>query len=276
MAASKFVVVDSLTLHYLDYGSAALPPLVCVHGLSGNAHNFDAVAERFTDIYHVISVDVRGRGDSQWGPAPDYNIMTYADDLAKLLDRIGFAKVSLIGTSMGGMISMMFGGSYPDRVERLVLNDIGPEVDMRGGSRISSYFAQAPQEFQDIGQVIQYYRETYPPSRRLSDEAAAQWVKWSVKASGHGTLTWKIDPAVRRMHAITKRPDLWPLYRKIASPILILRGADSDILDPAVATRMCEAPNRASVVEIPGVGHAPSLSETESVRALENFLVSAR
>jgi pimeloyl-ACP methyl ester carboxylesterase len=272
MPASKFVDVNKLRLHYLDYGSEGKPPLVCVHGLSGNAHNFDLVGARFADRYHVISMDVRGRGDSQWGPENEYDIPTYADDLAGLLDAAGFARASLIGTSMGGMISMMFGGRYPERVERLVLNDIGPQVDMRGGSRISAYFTQAPQEFADLAQVVAYYREHYPPMRGLADDAARESVKWSVKPTAHGTLTWRLDPAVRRMRAVTKRPDLWPSYRKIASPILIVRGADSDILAAAVATEMCQPPNHASIVEIPGVGHAPSLSEPEAVRALEAFL----
>src|SRR5438105_2840869 len=116
MTTSKFVEVNGLRLHYLDYGSESKPPLVCVHGLSGNAHNFDAIGNRFASTYHVMSVDVRGRGDSQWGPGEEYTIPVYAGDLRIMLDKLGFARVTLIGTSMGGIISIYFAGNNGDRV----------------------------------------------------------------------------------------------------------------------------------------------------------------
>src|SRR5947207_11738910 len=102
MATSKFVTVNQLRLHCLDFGNDAKPPLLCIHGLSGNAHNFDAIANRFSSAYHVISIDVRGRGDSEWGPPEEYAIPTYAGDLGLMLDQLGLRRVSLIGTSMGG------------------------------------------------------------------------------------------------------------------------------------------------------------------------------
>lgn len=272
MAMSKFTTTNNLRLHYLDYGNESGPPLVCVHGLSGNAHNFDAIGVRFGSSFHVISVDVRGRGDSQWGPADEYTYQHYADDLAKLLDQAGLERVSLIGTSMGGIISIVLAGNQPRRVERLVLNDIGPEVDPRGRERIASYFGQAPDEFKDLSAVAAYYREHYPPMAKLPEAVLTEFVKWTVKPNGRGGLMWKIDPAVRRNYAGTIRPDLWAPYRKITCPILIVRGADSDILAPEVSRRMCEPPNRATVTEVPGVGHAPALTEPEAMRALEDFL----
>lgn len=272
MATSKFAKVSNLRLHYLDYGSGSAHPLVCVHGLSGNAHNFDAIGAHFAASYHVISVDVRGRGDSEWGPPEHYDYFHYADDLAELLDQVGFKRVSLIGTSMGGVISIVFGGRHPQRVERMVLNDIGPEVAQRGRARIASYFGNAPEEFKHLGEVAAYYREHYPPMAQMPEAALTDFVQWTVKPSLRGGLTWKIDPAVRRNYAATIRPDLWELYRKITCPILVLRGADSDILEPDVARRMCEPPNHTKVIEVPGVGHAPSLSEPVALRALDDFL----
>src|ERR1700687_3501222 len=127
MAADKFVTVNGLRLHYLDYGGDG-PYVVCVHGLSGNAHNFDELAAHLGRSYHVISVDVRGRGDSDWGPPTDYLPKNYATDLAAMLDSIGIARTSLIGTSMGGIIAMMYAGGWPERVERLGVHDMGPDV----------------------------------------------------------------------------------------------------------------------------------------------------
>ena len=147
MASDKFVSANSLRLHYIDYGNDGAPWIVCVHGLTGNAHNFDALAPHLTPRYHVISVDVRGRGDSAWGPSTEYIPQNYVTVLARMLEQLGCARASLIGTSMGGIISMMYGGGWPERVERLVLNDIGPEIDPAGAVRIASYVGEAPERF---------------------------------------------------------------------------------------------------------------------------------
>ena len=137
-AADRFVKVGDLDLHYLEWGDVGAPPVVMVHGLTGNAHAFDNLAPHFASRYHVISVDVRGRGDSGWAEDGDYSNDAYVADLEGLRQALGLERLSLVGTSMGGRISLTYAGTYPDRVERTVLNDIGPEVDPRGGSRIAT------------------------------------------------------------------------------------------------------------------------------------------
>ena len=159
MAADRFIDANGLRLHYLDYGNDGAPWVVCVHGLSGNAHNFDALAPHLAAKYHVISVDVRGRGDSQWGPPTEYLPQNYVTDLARMLEGLGAARVSLIGTSMGGIISMTYAGGWPERVERLVVNDIGPEIDQAGLTRIANYVGTAPERFENIREVAKYYKE---------------------------------------------------------------------------------------------------------------------
>jgi len=277
MATDKFVTVNGLRLHYLDYGGDAERYAVCVHGLSGNAHNFDDLAKHLAPRYHVISVDVRGRGDSDWGPPTDYLPQNYVTDLAAMLESIGIARTSLIGTSMGGIISIMYAGGWPDRVERLVLNDIGPEIDPAGAARITAYFGSAPDRFNDLSEVVAYYKANYPALAKLPDDIVAEHVKWSVKSDGDGGLKWKIDPNIRRpLRGATaaNRLDLWVPYARIACPTLIVRGADSDILPRATATRMCTVLRGATSVEIPGVGHAPSLTEPESLAAIRQFFAS--
>ena len=274
MVSDKFVNANGLRLHYLDYANDGAPWAVCVHGLTQNAHNFDALAAVLAAKYHVISVDVRGRGDSQWGPPTEYLPQNYVTDLAKMLEELGVARASLIGTSMGGVISMMYAGGWPERVERLVLNDIGPEIDPVGLARIAAYVGGAPERFKDIGEVVKYYKENYPPMAKLADEVVADQVKWSVKPAADGALTWKMDPNVRRPlrgGTAQQRFDLWVPYARIACPTLIVRGADSDVLDRGTASRMCKVLKHAKVVEVPGVGHAPSLTEPESLGALKEF-----
>ncbi|HZC45920.1 MAG TPA: alpha/beta hydrolase [Candidatus Acidoferrum sp.] len=274
MASDKFVNANGLRLHYLDYGNDGAPWVVCVHGLTGNAHNFDALAPHLAAKYHVISVDVRGRGDSQWGPPTEYLPQNYVTDLARMLEELRVARASLIGTSMGGIISMMYAGGWPERVERLVVNDIGCEIDPAGAARIAGYVGEAPERFKDIGEVVKYYKENYPPMAKLADDVLAEQVKWSVKPGEDGALLWKMDPNVRRpLRGATaqQRFDLWVPYARIACPVLIVRGAESDILASATATRMSQVNKKAKIVEVLGVGHAPSLTEPESLAALKEF-----
>jgi pimeloyl-ACP methyl ester carboxylesterase len=274
MSSDRFVDANGLRLHYLDYGNDGASWVVCVHGLTGNAHNFDALAPHLAANYHVISVDVRGRGDSNWGPPTEYLPQNYVTDLAKMLEWLGVARASLIGTSMGGIISIMYAGGWPERVERLVLNDIGPEIDPAGAARIASYVGTAPERFKDIGEVVNYYKENYPQMAKLEDTVLADQVKWSVKPGTDGGLSWKMDPNVRRPlrgGTAQQRFDLWVPYARISCATLIVRGADSDVLDRGTASRMCKVLKRAKVVEVPGVGHAPSLTEAESLGAIKEF-----
>jgi esterase len=275
MPSSEFAAVNGIKLHYLDFGNSGLPPLVCIHGLSGNAHNFDGLAPRLAARYHVISLDVRGRGDSQWGPPGDYNPAVYVQDLAALLDHLGFRRVTLIGTSMGGVISMMFAGGYPDRVDRLVLNDIGPEIDPAGQKRIMAYMTAYPNSFGNIAEVAAYYRENYPPLKTVPETTLIEFVKWSVRPDVNGRLSWKMDPAIRnipRTGTAARAMDLWVYYNRIIAPVLVIRGAQSDILARATADRMRVVLPGTRIVEVPGVGHAPSLIEDEALGAIESFL----
>jgi pimeloyl-ACP methyl ester carboxylesterase len=271
----RFQTAGGLQLHYLDFGGEGKPPLVCIHGLTGNAHNFDALVPHLKARYHVLALDVRGRGDSQWGPAADYNPQVYVSDLKEFLDALGIKRVSLIGTSMGGVISMMFAGGYPESVERLVLNDIGPEIDPAGLMRILAYVVDAPDHFKDLAEVLAYYRTTYPPAANLSDAELTEWVRWSVKPAEGNGLMWKMDPAIRqppRGGSAARPIDLWLHYNRVMAPILIVRGAESDILSRDTAARMVKVQRGVRLVEVPGLAHAPSLVEPEALEAITDFL----
>lgn len=271
---SRFVAANGLNLHLLDFGNEACPGVVCIHGLTGNAHHFDALAPHLSGRYHVISLDVRGRGDSQWGSPFDYTLPVYVKDLAAILDRLGLARVSLIGTSMGGLISMLFAGEKPERVERIVLNDIGPEIDPHGLARIAAYVGNAPAKFAGLEAVVKYYLETYPPCRQWPRHLLAQWAATAVKPTGDGNLTWKMDPAIRRpvAGAIPAQPvDLWGSYGRIRASLLVVRGAETDILSDSALKRMRREQPGLEVAEVPGVGHAPTLVEPQALSAIKRF-----
>jgi pimeloyl-ACP methyl ester carboxylesterase len=279
MATDRFLTANGLRLHCLDYGGEGKPPLMCIHGLTGNAHNFDALAPSLVPAYHVLSLDVRGRGESQWGPPMDYTVPNYVSDAAGVIEQIGAGrKITLIGTSMGGIISIAYAGGYPDRVEKLVINDIGPDIDPAGAKRITSYVGEAPSEFADLAEVVAYFRQIYPPFARMPEPAAIEYARCSVKPTAGGRLSWKMDPAVRRAMraggAAARTPDLWMQYARITAPILVVRGAESDILSATTVSRMCSVLPNVPVrsIEVAGVGHAPSLTEPEALAALREFL----
>jgi pimeloyl-ACP methyl ester carboxylesterase len=275
MSASKFITLNGLKLHYLDHGTEGKPPLVCIHGLTGNAHAFDALALNLSSQFHVRSIDVRGRGDSGWTAGTEYTPQNYAADLAGFLDELKVDRVTLIGTSMGGMISILFAGGYPHRVEKLILNDIGPDVDPVGIARISSYVGESPTEFNNLKEVADYYRANYPAMRNIPESELVEQVKWSVKPADSGKLTWKMDPQIRKPMRTAARPlDMWVPFARIEAPVLVIRGAESDILASRTVERMKSVVRNVESVEVSGVGHAPTLSEPESLAAIRKFLAN--
>ena len=185
-AVDRFIRVGDLNLHYLEWGTTGNPPVIMVHGLSGNAHGFDDLAPHFVAKYHVFSVDVRGRGNSDWAEDGDYSNEAYVSDLEGFRAALGLERFSLVGTSMGGRISLSYSGTYPDRVERAVINDIGPEVDPRGGERISASTRDAITFFFNHGwrlgmappttaRVQSVERRAAAAYRRLRGEARFRW-----------------------------------------------------------------------------------------------------
>ena len=274
-ATDRFVRVGDLNLHYLEWGQAGTPPVIMVHGLSGNAHAFDNLAPNFLPMYHVIAVDVRGRGDSDWAGDADYSNDAYVADLEGLRQALGFERISLVGTSLGGRISMTYAGAYPDRVERTVLNDIGPQIDPRGGNRIAVSTREAVTSFASMDEVLAWHAQQRPGFDLLSDPEQRVTAGHAVKPQPGGGYTWKMDPAVR---TDPRRPDpetSWTLAKLIPGPVLLVRGGDSDLLSPETAHRMVREMQDCRMVEVPGVGHAPTLSEPEALNAVKKLFALA-
>ena len=270
-AADRYVKVGDLNLHYLEWGNAGAAPVVMIHGLTGNAHAFDLLAPHFAARYHVISVDVRGRGDSDWATGGNYSNDAYVADLEGLRQVLGFERFSLVGTSMGGRISLTYAGTYPERVDRTILNDIGPEVDPRGGSRIASSSRDAVTTFATIEEVMAWHRDNRVGFAAMTDAQQRAAAGHAVKVLPDGGYTWKMDPAVR---SDPRRPDpevSWNLARRIPGQVLLVRGGDSDLLSPWIAQRMVAEMQDCSMVEVPGVGHAPTLMEPEAFGPVMEF-----
>lgn len=268
------VVANGLRHHVVARGAQERPIVMMIHGLTQQAHVFDGPASKLSTDFHVYCMDVRGRGESEWGPPDGYHFANYVDDLEALRQGLGINSFSLVGTSMGGLISIHYAARYPEAVERVLINDIGPEIDPGGLQRIITMAGSAPEAFADLAAVARYYRtENAPVLAGRSDEEVLEYARWHVRRNDLGAFVWKMDPAVRTPQAPpVPQPDPWESFRAIKCPLLVVRGAESDILTPPILDKMRETQPGLRTVEVPGVGHAPTLAEREAFDAMKEFL----
>jgi pimeloyl-ACP methyl ester carboxylesterase len=272
--ASQAIDVNGLRVHYLDWGNPGAPPVVCVHGYTSSAQAFNALARRFHDRDHFVAMDVRGHGESAWSPAGAYQYRDQVGDLAAVVDKLGLSRFTLIGTSMGGIIAMAYAGAHPDRLTHLVINDIGPDVEV-GSQRITQMVGSRPDEFGTLDDAMAYRRQMSPivAGRALDDQR--ELALGVLRQRPDGRWIWKMDPAYieqRVKIGPPERPALWPALQRVMCPTLVVWGSDSDVLSEAQARRMVDTLADGELVTVPGVGHAPTLVEPAVVTALERFL----
>ena len=279
----RFTSTDGLQLYARDYPAAsgrARLPVICIHGLTRNASDFEEVAPWIAGQgRRVLAVDVRGRGNSAYDPDPrHYNPVVYAGDVAKLAKDLGIARAVFIGTSMGGLITMTLAMRRLDLIAAAVLNDVGPALSLRGLERIAGYVGggKPPATWEEAAQYIRTINGCAFPSN-----TGADWDKWARRAfvdTGSGTLAMRYDPniALAIKAGKVKPTSMIARYafRRLARarPTLLLRGALSDLIEPEQVAMMRAAAPSLAVAEVPDVGHAPMLTESASQAALRAFL----
>ena len=271
-----FIRANELRHHLIARGAPGSPIVMMVHGLTHQAHAFDRIADKLSESRHVYCIDIRGRGETEWCDSDGYTGANYSKDMISVYDGLGLRTIALVGTSLGGLIGMELAANHPDRVSRLVLNDFGPEVDPKGLARIAGTVGGAPIAFPDMKTVVAHHKEAYGGNMLAgaSNDRVAEFARWNVRLSDTGLYVWKLDPAVRKMDAPPPPEDPWDTFRKIKCPVLVVRGSESDILSAATAKRMTEEIDQCTMVEVPGVGHAPMLDEPAAHAALDSFLPS--
>lgn len=248
---------------------------ICVHGLSRNGRDFDVLAEALAPTHRVLAVDMPGRGHSEWLRDPaDYVFPTYLTTLTAVLARSGAATVDWIGTSMGALLGMVMAAQPGTPVARLVVNDAGPVIEPAALDRIREYVGLAP-PFANFADADAYIRRVSAPFGPLTD---AQWdhlTRTSVSEQSDGTWRLSYDPGIAApFRTEAAPPALWPLWDAIACPALVLRGAQSDLLSAQTAAAMTGRGPKARLIEIAGVGHAPTLLTPEQVDPVVEFLRS--
>lgn len=273
--------------------------LLCVHGLTRTGRDFDRLAQRLANDFRVVCPDVVGRGRSDWLSTPAlYSVPQYVSDMVTLIARLRPASLSWVGTSMGGLIGLGLAGiatfarmmhatqprpqawaaDQDIRFDRLVLNDVGPRLDPVALGRIGQYVGQSG-EFESFAQAVQAVREASAPfgphtdeqweelSRHVYVQRGDKWVK-------HYDLNLALPLASQAAEAYsTGEQILWNAYETLDCPVLIMRGAESDLLSEATANEMLARHPRASLVTIPGVGHAPTLMDEAQIDPVARFLL---
>ncbi len=269
----RSLAVNGLTLHYVEGGAPHSKPLVLLHGLTGHARTWDRLALEVAPRFRVLALDQRGHGDSDPAPDADYRVGTMAGDLTAFVDRLGLGTFTLVGLSMGGRVAIAYAGGNSARIERLVIVDIGPEIDLAGLARILETITGTPERLESEGQALEYARRANP---RYEEAELRHRLTHALRRAPDGTLTWKYDRALRDMMRGGGRRDpidLWEPLERITCPTLVVRGAESDILSPEIAKKMVERLPNARLVEVPGAGHSvPGDRPDEFARVLRTFL----
>ena len=270
-----------VNLAYWDWeGPAGAPVVLCVHALTRNGRDFDVLAAALSDRFRVVCPDLPGRGRSDWlDDAKSYSFPYYLAVLGALFARLDVPAVHWVGTSLGGIIGMLFAALPKAPVRRLVLNDIGPLIAKEGLARIGEAVGRDP-GFANRQELEAYLRNAHGGFGPLSED---QWRHLSAHAGrtrGDGRLGLAYDPKIGeafRSASAEGAPadvDFWQFYDQIRCPTLVLRGTQSDILRAADAAAMRERGPHAELVEFAGIGHAPALMADDQIAAIRDFLAA--
>lgn len=271
---------DGLKLHYRDYagGADGRPVIVCLPGLTRNARDFEPVAASFAGPWRVIACDFRGRGDSDYArDTSTYMPATYVADTSALIDHLGLEQVVTIGTSLGGIVSVLLACAMPQRIAGMVINDIGPVIEPAGLARIRDYVGQG-RSFPTWMHAARYLQDTMGAA--FPDYGLTEWLRlakrlMAVGNSGRIVLDYDMRISEPFAAAPVDAPagDLWPAFHALPQvPRLVLHGALSDILSAATLAKMKHEITGLDVLTIERVGHAPTLDEPAAQTAIARLL----
>lgn len=262
----RYVTVNGLRLHYLDWGGTG-PPMILVHGLDRHAHTFDHIAPHYSSRYRVMAVDMRGHGESAWDPEARYRVEDYVRDMEGFVDQLQLRNIVIWGNSTGGRVAQVYAGLHPDRVSHMIAEDVGPErprqIADNYGRRVNEEQAGWTSEAEVVAQV----RKSNP---RMSDAGVATYVRYGTMTRADGRIVWKRDPNVARGFVVT---DLWTAVSKITAPALYIIGSRSTIVPSETQERLRRTLPRVRIVTIADTGHYPSEEKTADVLAvIDSFL----
>jgi pimeloyl-ACP methyl ester carboxylesterase len=271
----KHVQVNGMNFHYLEWGDPSSPTILMLHGGSQQAHSWDFVSLPLSEHYHILALDQRGHGDSDWATDGDYSIEAHQRDIDGFVEARGLVDFHLIGHSMGGRNSYVWASHHPDALKSLVIVDTGPEGQSRGRNRIQS-FRELPDELDSFDEFAQRVQEYTGRTR----EQVLGALKYSIRQRSDGKWTWKYDKLLRTPGNRSPQwtpEQLWAAVARITCPTLVVRGGDSDIFADETMRNMQQVIPNCTTVTVPGAGHlVAGDNPADFLMALQQFLPGVR
>jgi len=267
----QFVTVNGLRIHYLDWGSRDKPPLVMIHGIARVAHTFDHLAPMFVDRYHVLAIDMRGHGDSDWDPGARYLVEDHVKDLEAFVSQLQLRRLTLWGNSTGGRVAQVFAGLHPDLVSALIVEDVGPE---RPRSIADNFARQVQVEAKGWASEDELLAQLRKGNQGISDDQLRTYARFGSKPGPDGRIIWKRDPNLAKGFVET---ELWQYVRRITSPTIYIFGGRSTIVPVETQEQLKKTVPGVEIVTMPGLGHYPSQESPEAfLRIVNGFLARVR
>jgi esterase len=266
----RFVTLNDLRLHYVDWGGVDKPPLILVHGLDRVARTFEHVAPHFTSRFRVIAYDMRGHGDSAWDVAGRYRVEDHVGDLERLVAELRLRNITIWGNSTGGRVAQVFAGLHPDLVSHVIAEDVGPE---RPRSIADAYARRVQQEANGWASQEELLATLRKANPAMAESVLRAYVVHGTKLTKERRIVWKRDPNLVKGFVET---DLWRFVRNIKSPILYVLGGRSTIVTPETQEQLRKTLPRVTIVTMPGLGHYPSDERpAEFLAIVDRFLQGA-
>ncbi len=272
-----FDVAPGLAMRCRRYSGGDKNPVICIPGLTRNASDFADLAPKIAAIGRdVTAVSLRGRGKSDYDPDYlNYHPLTYRDDILLALDKMNVRAAIFVGTSLGGIVTMLANESAPERVKAAIINDVGPDLAPEGLARIASYVGKSAGSAETIEEAAMRIRAINEVA--FPDATDDDWIVFAQRTfhqTEDGKWALDYDPNIARGLAENgPAPDLWPAFESLKStPTLIIRGAISDLLSAEIVERMRKVHPHFDYIEVPRIGHAPMMTEPAAWGALETFL----
>lgn len=252
----RFIEVNGIRLHYLDWGSPGKPPFIMLHGISRVAHQFDHIAPVFAPNYHVIAIDMRGHGDSGWSPEGAYVVEDYVKDLEAFVDKLNLRGLTLLGNSTGGRVVQVYAGLHPDRMSRLIVEDVGPE---RTNEIASAFTRQVQAEANGWASEDELVASLVKTNAKTPESILRAYAHFGSKRREDGRVVWKRDPNLAKGFVPT---ELWRFVRQIKCPTIYIIGGASRIVPVETQQKLKEALPDVQVIVMPGLGHYPDQEAT--------------
>jgi len=266
----RFITVNGLRLHYLDWGNDGKAPFILLHGISRTAHTFDHVARRYQKDYHVIAIDMRGHGDSAWDPGAQYLVEDYVKDIEAIVAQLRLENLVMMGNSTGGRVVQVMAGLHPDLVSRIIVEDVGPERPASIADGFAQRVQQERAEDTSWGSEDELFAQTKKQNPTVSDEILRAYVKSAVKRRADGRLVWKRDPQLSKGFVVT---ELWRYIGRITCPTIYILGGRSSIVPMETQKRLEKTIPGVEIVTVQDAGHYPDWEKpAETFAILDRFL----